>query len=240
MIDTQYLTDPEFETAVVKSVDKESDGWGITRADGWSFYVPAKHGVEPHPGDVARFYGRGIGYTVRGLALNDRLVFYRTEAEERAKFEQEMAESNERRRQEFEAKRADHDARISALPDVFQRRIRKFQTTSPDFRWKHEGYELMCCEQAVLFVETLKTDEAVAAFHAAPWEQKKIMIPGLDEGHSGNSFDFACRLARAYLRDPELVYLDHGTLTILVGCEQYGCPHPAATTQRGAGSSGDE
>ena len=51
-------------------------------------------------------------------------------------------------------------------------------------------------------------------------------MPGLDRGHSGNSFDFACRLANSYLSNPELVYLDHGALTILIGCEAYGCPHP--------------
>lgn len=138
-----------------------------------------------------------------------------------------MAERDEERKRAFEETRSDHDRRIAALPDVFQRRLAKFQRTNPDFRWKHEGYELLCCEQGALIADTLKTPEAVQAFSKADNDEQNRLVPGLDQGHSGNSFTFSYRLAFEYLTDPELVVQEHGALTILVGCESYGCPHPA-------------
>lgn len=75
------IDDSQFEDAAIKSVSAGKDGWTVEREDGWSFFVP-DHGVEPRAGDSARFYGRGIGYPVRGLTINGEIVFYRTEAEE--------------------------------------------------------------------------------------------------------------------------------------------------------------
>jgi hypothetical protein len=223
-------TDLDFEDTTIVGVTDEENGWAIEQARGWHFYVPKSYGVEPKVGDTARFYPGGIGRSVRGLVINGQVLYYRTEDDDRARFEQEMAERDQERRRAFDTQRADHDRRISALPEVFQRRIAKFQQANPDFRWKHEGYELMCCEQAVLFAGTLKAVDAIDAFHKMTWEKQKEAVPGLDEGHSGNSFDFACRLARSYLTDPEWVYLDHGALVMLTGCEEYGCPHPAEAT----------
>jgi hypothetical protein len=31
------------------------------------------------------------------------------------------------------------------------------------------------------------------------WGQQKAEVPGLDDGHSGNTFNMACRLAITYL-----------------------------------------
>jgi hypothetical protein len=220
-------TDLDFEDTTIVGVTTEEDGWGIEQARGWHFYVPKSYGVEPKVGQAARFYPGGIGRAVRGLVIDGQTLYYRTEAEDRARFDQEQVERDAERRQAFEEQRPDHDRRIAALPEVFRRRIAKFQQANPDFRWRHEGYELMCCEQAVLFAETLKTVEAIKAFHEMTWEERKATVSGLDEGHSGNSFDFACRLARSYLTEPEWVYLDHGALVLLTGCEAYGCPHPS-------------
>lgn len=78
-----YPNDEEFKETTITGVREESDGWTIQRADGWSFYCPKSVQVEPKPGMVARFYGRGLGYPVRGLFLDGQQVFYRTEAEDR-------------------------------------------------------------------------------------------------------------------------------------------------------------
>lgn len=226
MTTTEQINDTKYEDTTIASVEPESDGWGITRDDGWSFYVPNKYGVEPKVGERVRFYGDGIGRPVRGLAIDGRVLYYRTEDEERAKFEREMAEMDAKRRQDFEENRAEHDARIAALPLAFQRRLAKFQQTDPDWRWRHEGYELFTCEQAVLIAETLKSPEAVVEFQKADWADQQALVPGLSDGHSGNTFGMACRLAVWYLQRPALVILEHGTLTLLEGCERFGCPHP--------------
>jgi hypothetical protein len=225
-----YILDPfdaMYEEEPIVEVTESPEGWEIKRESGWIFWVPREHGVEPHVGDIGRFYGRGIGYLVRGLLLNGKVVFYRTEDEQRAKSDREVEQREVEQRQKFEADRADHDRRIAALPDVFQERIARFQGGSPDFRWRFEGYELSTCEQAVAIADALKTPDAIIAFFDLPSDEQKSAVPDLSDDHSGNTFGCACRLARWYVERPELVVLDHGALTPLVGCEEYGCPHPA-------------
>lgn len=73
------VNDEQFEETTIAKAEKSGDGWSIQRADGWSFFVPSTSPVEPTAGMSARFYGRGIGSTVRGLFLDDKEVFYRTE-----------------------------------------------------------------------------------------------------------------------------------------------------------------
>lgn len=75
--------DSSFEEVTIKSVKAEdSGGWCIERSDGWSFFVPADSPVVPADGMAVRFYGKGIGYVVRGLFLDGQRVFYRTEDEQ--------------------------------------------------------------------------------------------------------------------------------------------------------------
>lgn len=79
--------DTNFEEVTIKSVraEESSGGWSIERSDGWSFWVPKDSPIAPAPGMVARFYGKGMGYIVRGLFLDGREVFYRTEEDDKAK-----------------------------------------------------------------------------------------------------------------------------------------------------------
>lgn len=81
------MNDEQFDETTVATVRDEGKGWSIGRADGWSFFVPAPSPVEPKEGMSARFYGKGIGSTVRGLFLDGKKVFYRTEEEDREKNE---------------------------------------------------------------------------------------------------------------------------------------------------------
>jgi len=78
--------DEQFEETTIVKVKKGTQGWIIGRSDGWSFLVP-KDSPEPKKGMTARFYGKGIGSSVRGLFLNGRKVFYRTEEEQKEKSE---------------------------------------------------------------------------------------------------------------------------------------------------------
>lgn len=78
------IQDTQFEETTISEVRKYDDGaWEIKRADGWLFQVPADSPVVPEVGMVARFYGKGIGSTVRGLELDGQRIWYRTEAEQR-------------------------------------------------------------------------------------------------------------------------------------------------------------
>ncbi len=77
------MTDTQYEDDIITAVTRESNGWSITMKDGWSFFVPADSPVEPTVGMAVRLYGRGLGYAVRGLALDGQTVFYRTEEEDK-------------------------------------------------------------------------------------------------------------------------------------------------------------
>ncbi len=74
--------DAQFEDVFVAKVTAEGDGWSIKRSDGWSFFVPANSPIVPEAGMPVRFYGKGIGFPVRGLFLAGVKVYYRNEAEE--------------------------------------------------------------------------------------------------------------------------------------------------------------
>lgn len=74
--------DQHEETHVHEVTAEAGGGWTIKRGDGWSFFVPADSPIAPQAGMLARFYGKGVGFSVRGLYLAGVKVFYRTEAEE--------------------------------------------------------------------------------------------------------------------------------------------------------------
>jgi hypothetical protein len=81
--------DSQFEEAKISSVKKYESSWCIERDDGWSFSVDSNSPVVPEVGMTARFYGKGIGYVVRGLYLDGKKVFYRSEEEQEKHFELE-------------------------------------------------------------------------------------------------------------------------------------------------------
>lgn len=68
------------ESCITEVTDAGDAGWSITCEDGWSLFVPRSDAGPPGEGDVARFYGRGIGYPVRGLTVGGRVVFYESES----------------------------------------------------------------------------------------------------------------------------------------------------------------
>jgi len=234
--------DKEFRDLVIVSVDDSS----IKTSDGWSFFINEKWGVTPRLGDIARFYGRGS--IVRGLDINGVECFYQTKKEQYQKYLEERIIQEIKKRVEFEENKAAMDERYNNLPELFQRRIDKFRTNNPDFRWKFESYELFCCEQAVAIFTTFKNRlEKEAAdigitleqykkrhtqrikflfqeFSKMSFERQKEIVSDLDDSHSSNSFGFSLKLAFLYGGDnPEDVVKIHGALASLVGSEEYGC-----------------
>ncbi len=75
---SKMAEDKEIRDLVVTSTDNSS----ITTSDGWSFFIDEKWGVVPCIGDVARFYGKGIGSPVRGLDINGVKCFYLTKEQQ--------------------------------------------------------------------------------------------------------------------------------------------------------------
>lgn len=221
---TYPIDDTEFQEFIIEQVDGDREkGWTITFDRGWSFGIPSDSPVEPVVGMTVRQYGQGIGFEIRGCFLDGQQVFYRTKAEQDEKDRQWVVESERKQREKFERERSDMDRRYESLPPIFRARLDKFRRNNPDFRWKFEGYELFTCEQAVAFADACKTPEALKAWAELPYEEQRRQCPGMADGHSGNTFGMACRLAMDLLTMPENVEKRHGALAPLVGSEEYGC-----------------
>lgn len=60
-------------------------------------------------------------------------------------------------------------------------------------------YNLYCCEQGIVICEALKSEDEIIKWHKLSWDEQAKMVPGLDDGHSGNTFQMSCRLAIQYL-----------------------------------------
>jgi hypothetical protein len=211
----------------IEKIEETEGGWEITMPSAGFFLKREDLGAVDPPavGDEVTTYTHQ-GSLIRGIDLRGEPVFYKTQDELDADHEKWQAEHTARRKQEFEEAREELDYQFASLPAVFQRRISWFRAWDPDFRWKSEAYEMSACVDAVKIAEQMKTPEEVVRFREMPYEEQREAVPDLYDGHSGNSFGMAVRLAWLYLSEPLLVIAEHGALTPLVGCEEYGCAHP--------------
>lgn len=219
--------DPQRRTNRIESVQGGDGGWSVTFDDGFSFWIRAKHGTTPMVGDAVTLWGRGIGYPVRGLAINGRVLYFETAEEYDRRAAAEIAERNRATKAQADAERAERDARVAALPAPFRRRIMRFRSHNPDFYWQYEPYEMSACEDAVRIAATVPAGADPARwlgdFNAKSWKEQKRIVPELYDGHSGNSFAMAVRLAHYYLTDERLVFADHAAIALVTGC-RCGCP----------------
>jgi len=220
----EKLADKEFGEHIIEKVISYKDGgWEIQFDNSTCFGIPKDSVVTPKKGMLVRIYG-AFGHEVRGLDLNNTEIFYRTPVEQEEKHRKRVEESNCKKKKEYEKKKIGYQKRIDVLPEVFQARFERFRKANPDFGWDYEDYELFACEEAVKIAKHCETKDAVVSFQKKPWEEQ--IKAGISDGHSGNTFGFACRLAYWYVSKPENVTLEHGALVSLVGCKAYGCDHP--------------
>jgi len=226
MLKVEYPQDDyQYQEYILHKVTKEREGWELNLDGSLIFWCPGDSPITPHKGVLARLYGDGFGGITRGLFLNGQKVFYRTEAEQKEKNRKDSELAQSEKRNKFEENKVSYFTRISKLPSVFQGRIAKFQNTNPDYDWNFGDYELFCCEQAVKLADYFKNDEALLAWDKLDYKEQEKQCPVLDKGHSGNTFEVSVRLSHWYLSNPENVIAEHGALTPLVGCKEYGCPH---------------
>jgi len=219
---TNYPKDDlEFRATQVEKVDCTKTGWTITCSDKWMLHVSVKHGVTPIVGQVARFYGQ-IGNVVRGLYLDHQKVFYYTIAQQERK-DKAWLKSNERKQKlKFSKNRLSLNQQYDSLPDVFKRRIDRFRSNNPDFRWKYESYEMFTCKEAIKIANALDDSFDPAEFYKLSFKEQNKLVPDLSDEHSGNTFGMALQLAYLYKTNPEGVAQIHGALAPLVGSKEYG------------------
>lgn len=213
---------------VVKSVKEYETGYDITLGESTGFVLSKEQLGDVDPpavGDQLTLYTRGWSW-IRGVDLRGEPLYYKTDAELEAEQIESVRQREAKMREEFGRNEAELDAKFDSLPPVFQRRVQWFRDHAENFRWEHEAYELSSCIDAVKIAEAMKTPEAVREFGGMDWDKQREAVPDLFDGHSGNSFQVAVRLAWSYLTEPLLVVAEHGALTPLTGCEDYGCAHP--------------
>jgi hypothetical protein len=183
-------------------------------------------GSKPTPkvGDMISFKRRDYNSTL-GVKVNGEVLYERTihdlaleDEEQKLRFALDHIEA-------FKKAKPALDAAYESLPSWFKMRINKFRGNNPKFRWEYESYEMFCCTQAVKIAEAFKgkPKDIFDVFVKAEWADQLKMVPGLEDGHSGNTFGAACQLAYHSLTKPENVTRMHGALAPLVGSEEYGC-----------------
>lgn len=199
----------------------------VTSSNGWSCSVGAEHGC-PAVGDAFVTWGQ-VGRPIRGMALNGRVLFYRTPEEQADQDAKDLAAMRAERVAKYEGQRHDYDRRVEALPMPLRQRVEGFRRRGGDeWRWDFEPYELMCCEQAAAMVHRFRSATGLAAFLELGHEEQRASFPEMDPGHSGNSWGAAAMLARLLLSNPEGLARQHGALCPLVGCRDYHCWATAA------------
>ncbi len=223
-------TDQEFKEKLITSVSHLNADTGtcaITTDDNWSFIVP-RGPFTPQPGQTARFYGRGVGYTVRGLVIDGHVFFYESVAEHHARQVREQQARLEAERVAYDQNAEPREARIQALPEPFRRRVRGFVRRAPATAWRHQDHEIVICQAAAAIHAACPTLDAVQAFVTLQIPEMLERVPLLNDlGLSGNGFDAAVRLARYATGEgtnsPVLIERDHHALCPLFGCQQVGC-----------------
>jgi hypothetical protein len=211
------------ETNLITKVQENNTYYSISHG-GLCCGLKKSYEVIPQVGDYLTVHTKGGTFgIIRGMDLNGKKIFYKTDEELEAERLAYLAKREGDKQAAFVKNVGEMDCRYSALPQCFRDRIDKFRSNNPRFRVDYEEYELFCCEQAVAISSGCVTAEGVKEFKAKNWAEQLKQVPELSDGHSGNTFSAAVSLAYWYLQQPENVIKLHGALAPLVGSEEYGC-----------------
>lgn len=201
------------EERKITDVTESSDGYYIT-CDMSGCFLDKKYNVKPKEGDLLKIY-TVQGSLIRGMTLNGKRIFYKTDQQLDVQHTQWVKEYREQQLKEL-------DKQYDALPEFFKRRIDKYRENNKNFRVEYEAYELFCCNEAVVIADACKTAEKVREFINAKFDEQMKLVPKLSTDHSGNTIGAASALAYWYLKEPENVVKMYGALAPLVGSDEYG------------------
>lgn len=249
---------------VVKEATRDGDGnWTLDTEDATGFGMTKEQAGERtfRRGDgirIVTFQGariKGVYHKPQAGADGawEKLWHY-TDAEMSGKIAEERIEFQYKKAREYAVDREKLDLAYDHLPEPFQRRLDKYRENNPSFRASYEKYEMLCCEQGVLFAQTalkkvgytwpgehpnIDAVPELTRKKALDWYEwwanlnskeqdydttrQSLEMPGLDHGHSGNSFGMSVRLGGLWLSSmTEGVIGHYGALAPLVGSDDYG------------------
>jgi hypothetical protein len=205
------------ETGIIKEVVEEEDGYSVG-LPGSGFFLNKEWGVIPKVGDKITLHLHQ-GSLIRGVFLNDRKVFYKSDEDLENDHKKWVEEYHRKQEEDYKKYKDKYDEQYQSLPPEFKQRIDNFRKNNERFRYELEPYELFCCTQAVLIANTLKTKEKVLEFSEST--DRWNYVPDLDRGHSGNTLGAATQLAYWYLQQPGAIARIPGSLSPLVGSKAY-------------------
>lgn len=215
--------DRQFEEYIIEEVKDDGDYYTLN-FEGGSGIGCAKTKFVPKPKMKAKLYGRGFGYSVRGIVVDGTPIYYRTPEEQESHFQEEQRQRQIEKEKEFEKNKDKLDADFNALPKVYQIRINWFRKNNSRFRIEYEPYELFVCKESLKIAKALEFPEAIEKWSKMDSKEQEKYVK-IDQGHSGNTFGCAVLLAQLYCLKPQYVILGHGALIYLCGCKDYGCFH---------------
>ena len=185
------------EALEITEVVEYEDSYQIS-VKSMGFCLDKKYNTVPKVGDFCKVYTVNCS-TVRGVDLNGVAVFYKSDKQLEIERQEWLANYKKEKQERFDKNKEQMDADYDNLPDIFKQRIARFREKDSDFRVDSEGYEVFCCKEAVKIAAACSTVEKVKEFYDMKWEDQKLFVPELDDGHSGNTFSGACQMARIYL-----------------------------------------
>jgi len=198
---------------------------GIDLRFGWSFFAEEnRDNITPEVGDTVRIYGKGIGFSVRGVEIvNKGFLFYRTKDQEEGKRDLEQQERIQEKEDNLTKTMEIRNLNWSKLPYSFQERKKRFEKNNPNWRRDHEEYELFVCQEAFNFSNHFSTSADLLRWQKLPYEKQQEAFT-FSDSHSGNTFEASCFFASLFLEEKEVeLVAQHGSICPLVGCIEYGC-----------------
>lgn len=94
---TTKQRDHQYEDYLVTQVVPTSSGWMLTLDTGLSVAVPRREGGPvPITGSLARCYGLGPGFRIRGMDIDRQELYYRTAEEETQRAQRAIDTFNQR------------------------------------------------------------------------------------------------------------------------------------------------
>lgn len=222
----ELAKDTQFNEETLTEVTDHRDSWTFGTSMGFLTVPKGSVKFTPEVGMTVRFYGQGFGYTVRGVVIprtddKDVVFYYRTKKEAEADHQAWIEKENKKKTLEYKKNKKAFETTIKSLPDCFQKRIERFRANNPTFNRDFLSYQLFCDVETMKMVKKLKTIEQIDNFRQMAWDAQR-MIVNIDEGHSGNTFDYCILMAKIYIQNPNDIINSHGALCILVSCKEYG------------------
>lgn len=206
---------------IIREVIVLSDCYQITTYDSSCFIIKKKYNIIPKVDDYGILYTKQFSL-IRGISLNDKLLFYKSDAELEDQRIKDMKNRENDKKIQFKKNRNNLDIKYNSLSEIFKQRIDKFRKNNPYFRIEYESSELFVCQQAIEILKYINKEEDMIKFSELSFDEQIKIVPTLDGGHSGNTFNITLRLAYWYIKDMKSVINVPGALEYLVGSKDYG------------------